>query len=312
MNTYDGFGRLTKTGTRSYAYDLAGNLTSGDGRTYTANTANQMTKVDTATATYDGAGNLSTTTPGGQARYSTTNQLTSITSGTDTLFTASYDTLDQTQPDTITETTGGTTTRHAFTRTAIGVSRTVVNGATTTYTHDTDGKLTAVTDTTGKHHNAIVDSQGSVLALVNDTGQLTARYDYTPYGTTTATNLLGSGAEANRVRWIGTYQLASGISLTGYRHYNPAYSRFTQPDPTGQEPHDYAYAQGDPINNSDPTGAVSKGCVNAGVTSIIGLLGTTATYVASAATGGVTAGLAVGSTVATVTAISNAALACGK
>uniref|UniRef100_UPI003F496B89 RHS repeat-associated core domain-containing protein n=1 Tax=Amycolatopsis sp. CA-293810 TaxID=3239926 RepID=UPI003F496B89 len=256
-NTYDGFGRLTKSGTRGYAYDLAGNLTSGDGRTYAVNTANQMTKVDATTATYDGAGNLSTTTPGGQARYSSTNQLTSITSGTDTLFTASYDTLDQTQPDTITETTGATTTRHAFTRTALGMSRTVVNGATTTYTHDTDGKLTAVTDTTGKHHNAITDNQGSVLALVNDTGQLTARYDYTPYGTTTATNVLGSGAEANRIRWIGTYQLTSGISLTGYRHYNPVYSRFTQPDPTGQEPNDYAYAQGDPINNSDPAGALT-------------------------------------------------------
>ncbi|KZB83120.1 hypothetical protein [Amycolatopsis regifaucium] len=62
---------------------------------------------------------------------------------------------------------------------ALGVSRTVVNGATTTYT---DGKLTAVTDTAGGHHNAITDNQGSVLALVNDTGQLTARYDYTPYG----------------------------------------------------------------------------------------------------------------------------------
>ncbi|KZB80887.1 hypothetical protein [Amycolatopsis regifaucium] len=74
----------------------------------------------------------------------------------------------------------------------------------------------------------------------------------------------------------------------------------------------YAYAQADPLNNSDPTGAVSKGCVNAGVTSILGLLGTTATYDVSAATGGVTAGLAVGSTVATVTAISNAALACRK
>ncbi|WP_152546944.1 hypothetical protein [Amycolatopsis orientalis] len=51
-----------------------------------------------------------------------------------TLFTASYDTLDQTQPDTITEITGAVTTSHAFTRTAIGVSRTVVNGA---------GRLTA-------------------------------------------------------------------------------------------------------------------------------------------------------------------------
>ncbi|OKA03094.1 RHS repeat-associated core domain-containing protein [Amycolatopsis regifaucium] len=160
---------------------------------------------------------------------------------------------------------GAVTTSHAFTRTALGVSRTVVNGATTTYTHDTDGKLTAVTDTTGKHHNAITDYQGSVLALVNDTGTVTARYDYTPYGTAAATNLAGSGADANRIRWIGTYQLASGISLTGSRHYNPVYSRFTQPDPTGQEENAYAYTQGDPLNRSDPSGAASalNGCAGA-------------------------------------------------
>ncbi|MFI6302835.1 RHS repeat-associated core domain-containing protein [Amycolatopsis thailandensis] len=309
--TYDGFGRLTQAGTRGYAYDLAGNLTSGDGRTYTVNTANQMTKVDTTTATYDGAGNLSTTTPGGQTRYSPTNQLTSITSGTDTLFTASYDTLDQTQPDTITETTDGATTSHAFTRTAIGVSRTVVNGATTTYTHDTGGKLTAVTDTTGKHHNAITDNQGSVLALVNDTGQLTARYDYTPYGTTTATNVLGSGAEANRIRWIGTYQLASGLSLTGYRHYNPVYSRFTQTDPTGQEPNDYAYAQGDPINNSDPSGAkASKGCIGAGVAAIFGLVGAAAAVAGAGATGGALVPVAIQTSITATGAITGTAIAC--
>ncbi|GHH32471.1 hypothetical protein [Lentzea cavernae] len=34
-----------------------------------------------------------------------------------------------------------------------------------------------------------------------------------------------------------------------------AYARFRSPDPTGQEPNQYNYAQGDPINNSDPTGA---------------------------------------------------------
>jgi hypothetical protein len=41
----------------------------------------------------------------------------------------------------------------------------------------------------------------------------------------------------------------------GYRYYNPNYGRFTQPDPTRQEANPYAYANGDPINGSDPTGA---------------------------------------------------------
>ncbi|MEU4519194.1 RHS repeat-associated core domain-containing protein [Amycolatopsis sp. NPDC024027] len=251
-NTYDGFGRLTKAGARTYAYDNAGNVTSGDGRTYTVNDANQMTKIDTTTVGYDNAGNLSTTNPGGQAHYSDTNQLTSVTSGTSTLFTASYDTLDQTQPASVTEQSGSNSLTHVFTHTALGISRTVDNGASTTYAHDVDGKLTGLVDAAGKHHNAVTDYQGSVVALVDDTGAVTATYGYTPYGFNTS--VTGTAGSANRLRWLGSYQLASSEYLTGYRHYSPVYARFTQPDPTGQEDNAYAYGNSDPINNSDPNG----------------------------------------------------------
>ncbi|MFJ1765352.1 RHS repeat-associated core domain-containing protein [Amycolatopsis sp. NPDC088138] len=251
-NTYDGFGRLTKAGTRTYSYDNAGNITAGDGRTYTVNDANQMTKINSTTVGYDGAGNLTTTNPGGTAHYSDTNQLTSVTSGTSTLLTASYDTLDQTQPASITEQGGSSNVTHVFNRTALGISRTVDNGAGTTYTHDVDGALTGLVDAAGKHHNAVTDYQGSVVALVDDAGAVTASYTYTAYGFNTG--VTGPAADANRLRWIGSYQLSSSEYLTGYRHYNPAYARFTQPDPTGQEANTYAYGAGDPVNNSDPNG----------------------------------------------------------
>ncbi|WP_373292299.1 RHS repeat-associated core domain-containing protein [Actinokineospora fastidiosa] len=51
--------------------------------------------------------------------------------------------------------------------------------------------------------------------------------------------------------------LNNGLLIVGYRYYNPTWGRFTQPDPTNQERNPYAYAQSDPINNSDPTGAQS-------------------------------------------------------
>ncbi|SEF37515.1 RHS repeat-associated core domain-containing protein [Amycolatopsis pretoriensis] len=308
-NTYDGFGRLTKGGSRTYAYDNAGNITAGDGHTYTVNNANQMTKIDTTTVGYDGAGNLTTTNPGGQANYSDTNQLTSVTSDTGTpLFTASYDTLDQTQPGSITEQSGSSSTTHVFTRTALGISRTVDNGANTTYAHDVDSTLTGLVDTAGKHHNAVTDHQGSVLALVDDSGTVTATYGYTPYGYNTS--ITGAAGSANRLRWLGSYQLASSEYLTGYRHYNPAYNRFTQTDPTGQEANSYAYGQGDPINRTDPTGTVSAGCVNAGATAAFGLLATAGIWAASVATGGITAPLAVSSSFAVVGAIGGTALNC--
>ncbi|MFT7868167.1 MULTISPECIES: RHS repeat-associated core domain-containing protein, partial [Amycolatopsis] len=193
--------------------------------------------------------------PGGEAHYSDTNQRTSVTSSSGTLFTAGYDTLDQTQPASITERVGSSDVTHVFTRTALGISRTVDNGAGTTYAHDIDGKLTGLVDAAGKHHNAITDYQGSVIALVDDAGAVTAGYTYTPYGFNTG--ITGSAGSANRLRWLGTYQLASSEYLTGYRHYNPAYARFTQPDPTGQEANAYAYGQGDPVNNADASGAIS-------------------------------------------------------
>ncbi|WP_410597995.1 RHS repeat-associated core domain-containing protein [Amycolatopsis sp. lyj-23] len=254
-NVYDGFGRLTTAGSRTYSYDNAGNITSGDGRTYTVNNANQMTKIDNATVGYDGAGNLATTTPGGDAHYSDTNQLTSITTSGGTVFSGSYDTLDQTQPASITEQVGSSNVTHVFTRNALGISRTVDNGAGTTYIHDVDGGLTGLVDTAGKHHNAITDYQGSVLALVDDAGAVTASYGYTPYGYNTS--ITGTAGSANRLRWLGSYQLASSEYLTGYRHYSPVYARFTQTDPTGKEANTYAYGQGDPINHSDARGDYS-------------------------------------------------------
>ncbi|MFF1608537.1 RHS repeat-associated core domain-containing protein [Amycolatopsis sp. NPDC058278] len=269
-NTYDGFGRLTKAGSRTYAYDNAGNITSGDGRTYTVNDADQMTKIDSITVGYDGAGNLITTNPGGEAHYSDTNQRTSVTSSSGTLFSGSYDTLDQTQPASITERVGSSDVTHVFTRTALGISRTVDNGAATTYAHDVDGTLTGLVDAAGKHHNAITDYQGSVLALVDDTGAVTASYTYTPYGFNTG--ITGPAGSANRLRWLGTYQLASSEYLTGYRHYNPAYARFTQPDPTGQENNAYAYGKGDPIDNSDPTGASTGSTWGAGLGAVVGTI----------------------------------------
>ncbi|MEV6447088.1 RHS repeat-associated core domain-containing protein [Amycolatopsis sp. NPDC051716] len=256
-NTYDGFGRLTKAGSRTYSYDNAGNITAGDGRTYTVNDADQMTKIDSITAGYDGAGNLTTTNPGGDAHYSDTNQLTSVTSSSGTLFSGSYDTLDQTQPASITERVGSSDVTHVFTQTALGISRTVDNGAATTYAHDVDGNLTGLADAAGKHHNAITDYQGSVLALVDDTGAVTATYTYTPYGFNTG--ITGPAGSANRLRWLGSYQLASSEYLTGYRHYSPVYARFTQPDPTGQENNAYVYSHGDPVNSSDPNGDYSFG-----------------------------------------------------
>jgi len=49
-----------------------------------------------------------------------------------------------------------------------------------------------------------------------------------------------------------------------------SFARFRSPDPTGQEPNPYNYAQGDPINNSDPTGAGTGSTWGAAIGGFVG------------------------------------------
>ncbi|SDG86582.1 RHS repeat-associated core domain-containing protein [Lentzea fradiae] len=68
---------------------------------------------------------------------------------------------------------------------------------------------------------------------------------------------INAAAGTNPFRCVGGYTLKGGLTLFGHRYYNSSWGRFTAPDPTQQERNLYAYAQSDPINNTDPTGAYS-------------------------------------------------------
>lgn len=130
-----------------------------------------------------------------------------------------------------------------------------------------------------------------------DTGAVTGTYAYTPYRFNTT--ITGTAGSVNRLRRLGSYQLASSEYLTGYRHYSPVYARFTQPDPTSHEANAYAYGVGDPVNHSDPEGSkITLAGVLGAVGGVVGSgfgLGIGA-YAAAAgvATGGVGIALGIG------------------
>ncbi len=46
----------------------------------------------------------------------------------------------------------------------------------------------------------------------------------------------------------------SGLTLVGNRYYDSAVGRFLQPDPSGQEENEYAYASNNPLSFNDPDG----------------------------------------------------------
>ncbi|MFF7542236.1 RHS repeat-associated core domain-containing protein [Streptomyces canus] len=263
--TYDSKGRLTKavetkdgstTAGWAYCYDKAGNMTGrSTGTSLPAcdnaqsvreyNNANELTSLGGNTSfSYDGDGNetsaASPTVTRTSGQWTPFTQLSDLTaSGTASNYT--YAGLDHND-----RLTRGSST---FTNAATGMTR----ENTTGFVREASGTLTAMT-TGGASQYYLTDIQGSVIGLVDASGKRTATYSYGPYGearTTTGTN--------QPYRYTGTYLDPSGLYKMGARYYDPQLGRFTQPDPSGKESNLYAYAAGDPINRTDPSGRLSLG-----------------------------------------------------
>jgi RHS repeat-associated protein len=81
--------------------------------------------------------------------------------------------------------------------------------------------------------------------------------DTTEYGVPTTTS-------PAKYAWLGGEQqpteLASGVIAMGARSYVPQLGRFLQPDPIpGGSANAYTYTFGDPVNTTDPSGALTYG-----------------------------------------------------
>ncbi|NJQ02519.1 hypothetical protein HCK00_18725 [Streptomyces sp. PLAI1-29] len=310
--SYDTQGRLTKavetedgetTAGWSYCYDKAGNRTgssTGAGlpgscadaeHSYTYNDAGELTSYDgDDTFAYDGAGNeTAAASPAGArtgATWSPFTQLTRLSAGGEST-TASYAGVDNT--DRLTR--SGTT----FTQTALGLTReTGGSGQATGFVREPSGNLTAMRSG-GTSHYYLTDVQGSVIGLVDASGERTAGYSYGPYGEPrTAT-----GPQSTQpYRYTGTYLDPTGLYKMGHRYYDPHLGRFTQPDPSGQETNPYLYASGDCVNRTDPTGLFSFSDVFDTGSDIFGVVtGCLGGIGAAAETGAITYASAVGGVV---------------
>ena len=285
---------------RSFGYDAAGNRTSttvdGDTTSASFNAANQLTQSGSTTFTYDDAGNLTGTSDGSALGYNTADQTTTIrpdsSSGTDSAAYAGDGQFDRTS-------LGGAT----FDATLLGVTR---RGGPDgqAYVRDPAGSLLGVRDGADRAY-ALTDALGSVVATTDSTGGVDQRFDYTPYGDTTATQ----GTIDTPWRFTGEYQdAATGMYKIGIRYYQPTHGRWTQPDPAlsvakADFANTYLYANACPTNYTDPTGAISK-CA----------LGGTALAVAGAITSGIAVPVILAGyigTVFTAAAAAQAAVAIG-
>ncbi|GCE25991.1 type IV secretion protein Rhs [Dictyobacter alpinus] len=303
---YDSLNRLSdvKNPTQHWAigYDTNGNMTSKQYTgasnfiaTYTNfNAANQPTGASStgnyagkpvsasATYSYDANGNLTAITNSGDSKgalslaqthtYNNANQDVSGAGSTKT-YTQSYSGTDQTQR----VNNNGTSTIY----TGLGLSTEKVAGNTTEYVRCSCGMLNSERTSAGKVYYYLFDGLGSIVGMTDSAGNMAASYDYDPFGGV-AGSVIQPGVNNPWQYAGGYYDSTTDLIKFGIRYYDVRFNRWTQRTPVGgslQETlkaNPYTYADDNPVNEVDPSGAVAdwNKCIGkVSLTGIWGLLG---------------------------------------
>ncbi len=131
------------------------------------------------------------------------------------------------------------------------------------------GGLSAVQYNTETPVLQIGNLHGDIIATVadNETAtKLSSTQNTTEYGVPTT-------PEPPKYSWLGAgefpTELASGVIAMGARSYIPQLGRFLQPDPQpGGSASAYAYTNGNPLNESDPSGGWSLNETSGGLSAV--------------------------------------------
>ncbi|WP_327376318.1 DNRLRE domain-containing protein [Streptomyces sp. NBC_01216] len=249
-------------GKNTYTYDLAGRLaswTKGDSTTaYAWDAAGNRVRAGTTTASYDERNRL---LDDGHATYNYTPRgtLATIRTGINTRALAfdaferkvsdgpstyTYDSLDRVE-------THGPTAFHYD-----GGSNNLLNDGTSEYSRTPGGALLASNDGTTAQWT-VTDQHTDLIASLNSEGTTVhASRAYDPFGKTTASN----GTNPSIGYQSGWNDTTTGDVNMAARWYQPDTGDFTSrdtwqldPTPSGQA-NRYVYAEGDPLNVTDPTG----------------------------------------------------------
>lgn len=239
--------------TQTFAADdtLATSTTAATATTYAFNALGERTAATPATGTplgyiYDQTGRLTTATQGSPAT---------------TTSTYGYDGAGLRQ----TATTGGTTAHYAWDVTT--ANPVMLTDGSTSYIYDDQNRPLAQISATNSTSYYQHDQYGSTRLLTDATGAVTATFTYDAHGNLTNK----TGTADTPLRWNGQYQdAATGLYYLRARYYDPSTAQFLTVDPNyAQTGSAYAYADNDPINSADPSGACPW-CITAGVGALLG------------------------------------------
>jgi RHS repeat-associated protein len=251
--TYDRLYRLTGVtrpdGPRSYTYDPAGNRltkTAGPTTAYTYDRADRMLTAGSSSVTVNANGNI-TSRGSDTFGFNQANRLTTAAvAGSSESYT--YD-GDGTR---FTRQVGVNPPTRYVSDVAGGLPATIDDG-TRKYVYGL-GLAYAVTGSSIEVYHA--DRLGSVRALTNEAGTVTASYRSDEWGLTTAT----SGSSAQPFGYTGEPRDATGLTYLRARYYDPSLGRFMSRDTwtgsmaTSTTQNRYVYANNNPGTLTDPSG----------------------------------------------------------
>lgn len=239
----------------NYSYDVAGNLLN-ENRLY--NDANELVQSDTHRFEYDARGNLTRKTEiatGARVEYqwSAVNELKQVTRYPDAVATVPSETLSFTYGPLgrrFTKTTNGQVERYVydgFNRVGtLDGSGAVINRVV--FGTEADEPLGMSTPQGNQYFYA--DALGSVVGLADATS-VVSTFEYSPYGL-----LLEGSVDDSPFGYTGREMDAEDLYFYRTRYYDPTIQRFLSRDPIGfvGGVNQYAYVEGNPINNADPLG----------------------------------------------------------
>lgn len=120
----------------------------------------------------------------------------------------------------------------------------------------------ALAQTGGTVTYVYTDPQGTPLAEADASGNITATFEYTPYGTYAPQGTSTPGPAPKGPGYTGhVNDPETNLVYMQARYYDPAVGRFLTVDPVSFKPGDtfnfnrFGYADNNPIDNTDPTGA---------------------------------------------------------